>query len=312
MSCDTVQSKDCEVTDQNTSELPSDLFSLLHPYGVNKPESKPVPPEDVPELLNFTKNISDLNFNVHSMKTSREHKYELNSKLINLLKSIQNEEDDEDEESNLNYDKDELRELLKMIEGSEQQLSDKNLIEFINFVNIHNSEDLELDLSKLKNVLLTFRRDQDSASGNSNFDVGDLEHGEQNNEDIERDIENLSKSGGLPRNFGIEGSRHGLAHAKGSHIGMGLQPINYDNSLENGGHKHSTEQSGGKGHHHLGEPQHIGLDLGHLVRGPHGSLAFAPDIKVEEKLNLEPDMVKPNHEGVVISYENHPKTTTHN
>lgn len=60
-------------------------------------------------------------------------------------------------------------------------------------------------------------------------------------------------------------------------------------------------------HHHIGEAQHIGLDTGHLIKGPHGSLVFAPDIKVEEKLNLDADVVKPNHEGVIISYENHPK-----
>jgi hypothetical protein len=50
---------------------------------------------------------------------------------------------------------------------------------------------------------------------------------------------------------------------------------------------------------------HVGLDVGHLVKGPHGSMVLSPNLKVEEKLNIDSDVLKPNHDGVVITYENH-------
>lgn len=97
----------------------------------------------------------------------------------------------------------------------------------------------------------------------------------------------------------------------GTHIGMGIQPSSSSVNLATDSHNPNlvddVPPKPHHHHHHVGETQHIGLDSGHLIRGPHGSLAFAPDTKVEEKLSIDADMVKPNHEGVVVSYENHPK-----
>ncbi|EFA05660.1 uncharacterized protein LOC660885 [Tribolium castaneum] len=246
MSCEKYHREDCEITDQTTLELPQDLFT-------NK--SQEPKPEEPPELLDLVSNKKKRpihNFDIAN--TTTEQRYQLNAKLINLLKSIQNEGED----SNISYDKEQLRELLKLIEGSEDELSDKNLMEFVNFVNVHNSEDLELDLSRLKDVLTNFQlleKHRDFGFGQS----------QKNNAKIEQDLKKYN----LPKSFGLEES-----------------------------HRHN---------HHLGDEVHVGLDVGHLVKGPHGSMVLSPNLKVEEKLNIDSDHLKPNHDGVVITYENHRK-----
>lgn len=184
--------------------------------------------------------------------TTKEQKFELNSRLIALLKSVQ--EQDEEDAPNLNYDREQLGELLKIIEGSEHQLSDKNLMEFVNFVNVHNSEDLELDLSKLKDLLMGFQKARDLVEQHRNFGLGKA-----------NSLEGLGRPP-LP-----------IAHEK----------------------------------HYLGEKQHMGGHVGHLMKGPHGSLVLREEeppkhmAGVREKLHVDPDMLKPNHAGTVISYENH-------
>lgn len=109
-----------------------------------------------------------------------------------------------------------------------------------------------------------------------------VELGAKNNEDIAADIDDLTKKYDLPENYGLEGHRGGMTYQKGSHIAAGLE----DNTIVQPSHNH---------HHYLGEELHVGSETDHLVAGPHGSLVLAPD------------SLKPNHEGVVISYENHPK-----
>lgn len=299
MSCSKLENRDCEILDQDTPELPNNLYSDQNNANDNKSSS-----EEVPELLHITQNKNNINETLPFNKTSSFKKFELNSKLIHLLKSIQDEDYDN---SNINYDREQLKQLLNILEDSEHELSDKNLMEFVNFVNIHNSEDLELDLSRLKEVLLNFKRGQnpaenhrtvDSKSEDSSlediplrFDI--LDHPD-NNEKIEHDLEVLAKKYNLPKNYGLEGSHLGLGHFKGHHIGMGLQ----QNLISKLG-KHD-----GKHHYHVGDSQKIGAEVGHLEQGPHHSLSFVPDTV---KLHLDPENVKPNHEGVVISYENEPK-----
>lgn len=244
MSCEKYQREDCEITDQTTFELPQDLFST------KIQESKP---EEPPELFDFASNKKKrpVNLNIDIVNTTNEHKYQLNTKLISLLKNIQNEGD---------YDKNQLKELLKLIEGSDDRLSDQNLMEFVNYVNVHNSEDLELDLNRLKDVLTNFKKDQILEK---HREFGLLQN-QKNNAKIEQDLKKYN----LPNTFGLESTQI----------------------------KHN---------HHLGDELHVGVDVGHLVKGPHGSLALSPNIKVEEKLNIDSDVLKPNHDGVVITYENH-------
>lgn len=297
MSCGKVESKDCEITDQSIFELPSDFLSTNDASTDSKSSS-----EEVPELLhivpkkNRTETISSTN------KTTDLEKFELNSKLIHLLKTIQEEDY---ENTNINYDKEQLKQLLAILENSEHELVDKNLMEFVNFVNVHNSENLVLDLSKMKDFLTNFQKDQKLLQKHRQFGLGSLNNPLKfemldhpaNNEDIEHDLENLEKQYNLPNNYGLEGSRLGMGHYKGSHIGMGMTQNNLINKL-------NKDEIHGKGQYHLGQRQVVGSDVGHLERGPHGSLSFVPD---KIKLDLDPDMVKSNHEGVVISYENEPK-----
>jgi neuroblastoma suppressor of tumorigenicity 1 len=61
----------------------------------------------------------------------------LNNRLISLLKNIQ--------EKNSHYDKKELVELLKIIQGPDQTLSDKNIVDFVESLN---SEHIELDIPR--------------------------------------------------------------------------------------------------------------------------------------------------------------------
>lgn len=274
-SCEKIQNKDCE-EEGDTSELPGDLFSILHPESINKAtfETKLLPPEELPELLEFgpAKKPTELNLN----PAGPHAEFKLNSKLINLLKSIQIGDETE-------YDRDQVRELYETVEDGKHVINDKKLIEFVNFVNSDN-EEFELDLTQLKDVLLQFKKSEDLFEKHRNFGLG-LKQGQENNLAINRDIESLNKNDV----FGLEVNHH---HAKGNHIGIGGSKINL---IDN-------QEPSGKGHHQLGEKQHIGLDIGHLIRGPHGSLAFTPDVK--QKLNLESDLIKPNQEGMVISYEN--------
>lgn len=46
----------------------------------------------------------------------------------------------------------------------------------------------------------------------------------------------------------------------------------------------------------------LGMDVVHLVKGPHGSIVAAP---VEAKFHIDSDALKPNSEGMIINYENH-------
>lgn len=263
MSCGKLQQQDCEVTNQNTLELPQDLFTnQTH-------DSKRPTPEEVPELLHFKphKNIIPLHqHNMNISNSTREQRFELNSKLISLLKTIQ----DEDEDSSTSYNSKDLKELLNVIEGSESELTDKSLMEFVNYVNVHNSEDLEVDLTKLKEVLVTFQKTQHILEKHRDFGLG---LGQKNNAAIESALKKYK----LPSNFGLEG-------VLPSKVG------------QNANHQH-----------HLGEEIPIGVNVGYLVKGPHGSMVLAPTLKVEEKLNIDSDVLKPNYDGTVITYENHSK-----
>lgn len=304
MSCEKVQSKDCEIADENTSELPTDLFSILHPNRTAS-GTETRNGEDVPELLHFDppNNRSE----IHHRNVSETQRFELNADLLNLLKAIQEESDDD--YANLNYDRSQLRKLLETIEGAEHKLTDKNLMEFVNSVNIHNSDDFELDLNRLKEVLTSFRRDEDVISRHRAFGLGNAVQ----NANINRDLDNFAKKYNN-NNFGFEGSHLGMGHYKGSHIGMGISQSGPSSTNNNSNNKNNNKNNNNhikpedvstKIHHHVGDQQRIGSEHGHLIKGPHNSIVFEPEI--EEKLNIDSNMVKPNQEGLVISYENHPK-----
>lgn len=263
ISCETVQNKDCELTDQNTAELPTDLFNILHP-GVGGGE--PVSQEEVPDLIHLpNRNRSGLNTNEVNL-TNEQH----NEKLIKLLKSMEEQEGD----TNISYDKKLIRELLEVLERNREELSNVDLMQFLSVVNLHNSENMQVDLSKLKEFLHVFKKNKHT----QNVSLDLVEMGAENNEEINRDVEDLAKKYELPNDYGLEGHRSGMTYQKGSHIAAGLE----DNTISSH-------------HHYVGEEQHVGSETGHLISGPHGSLV------------LTPDTLQPNHAGLVLSYENHPK-----
>jgi len=276
-SCDKVQSEDCEITDRNTSELPINLFAILTEEKNRKGSDDS---EEIPELLNMEMEDHVKTTIVKDIKSFP--KYEINSKIINLLKSIQNE----DENSNISYDREELSKLLKILEGSEHELKDENLMDFVNFVNIYNSEDLELDLSRLKEALQKFQKKHELYEKHRNFGIGNIDLtkiNDNNNAKIETDIREIETKYSV-KNFGV--NTHLIHHTAGV----------IDNNNEH--HRH-----------HLGEHQETEVHhIGHLIRGPHGSLVLTADenpIKIEEKLNIESEEIRPNQEGIVLSYDAH-------
>ncbi|XP_044740987.1 GATA zinc finger domain-containing protein 14-like [Chrysoperla carnea] len=247
------------------------------------------PPFEIPELLQLvnrsnsrTKSTRGPNTdlfikgaNIDFQNVSAAQRYYLNTKLINLLKNIQNssQNDSTPTENNFNFDHELLSELLAIIEGSENHLNDKNLMEFVNFVNVHNSEDFELDLSRLKNVLTKYENENknkqfelcDNAE-DDNTNVDSIEYATLNNQDATK---TSVKTDAIKED-------HDHNHFAGEHIDIALD----DNKA------------------HLS---------GHLIPGPHGSLVVQPDDteNIEEKLNIEPHQLRPNHEGTIINYESH-------
>ncbi|XP_050315747.1 uncharacterized protein LOC126750241 isoform X2 [Anthonomus grandis grandis] len=165
--------------------------------------------------------------------------------------------------------------------------------------------------TKLKNTLKKwFETYQSENSDNKNAEIADLSLDiAKKNEKINKDLE------GLPKSFGVEGAS---SHQKGSHIGMGIShhpndvvdpdtktitdEVKPTHHSHHHNHHHSKDSSEHHHHHHLGEEQHLGLSVEHLIKGPHGSMVAAP---TEIKLHIDGDTLKPNDEGLVVEYENH-------
>lgn len=244
ISCDTVESKDCELEDQNTMELPANLFNILHPNLAASTET--FSQEDVPDLIHLphhNRNRSD--FSLDDMNLSNEQS---NEKLIKLLKSMEAQDSGD---SNISYDKQLIKELLEIMERNRNELESVDLTKFLSVVSLHNSENMQVDLTKLKDFLYAFKQNKYSAASSSLMDV-----------------ETADDS---PKKYGDYETYQ--------------KPVD-DNTISEHHHHH---------HHYVGEEQQVGSETGHLIAGPHGSLV------------LSPDTLQPNHEGLVMSYENHPK-----
>ncbi|KAG5875156.1 hypothetical protein JTB14_014285 [Gonioctena quinquepunctata] len=122
-----------------------------------------------------------------------------------------------------------------------------------------------------------------------------LERNQENNAKIRTDLKNVAD------NFGVEGVPSGLkALEKTSdavdHPNVIPVPVVMDEEKYIGG---SSEHHPHHHNHHSGEVDYVGMNVVHLVKGPHGSLVAAP---VETKLEIDSDALKPNGEGVVIDY----------
>ncbi|KAJ8958049.1 hypothetical protein NQ318_002058, partial [Aromia moschata] len=243
-SCDKVRKEDCEITDENTLELPQNLYT--------DEKSNKSTFDEAPDLLNNAPSENNTQHVVHNTKTEIHLK-----NLKKWFETYQKNQTDElrsDEETHPKYQKPSVGKYYRI----------------------------------------------------------DIDPTQDNNIKIEKDLENL------PPDFGLEGVP---SHHKGNHIGMGMQHSQNDIIVEDLAKKHHDAKSVSSGNHHaghhpgyhhgeahhvhhLGEEQHIGMNVVHLIKGPHGSMVASP---VEAKLHIEPDALKPNNEGVVIDYENHHK-----
>ncbi|KAK9746647.1 DAN domain [Popillia japonica] len=267
LSCDKIQTSDCEITDEGTAELPADLFAML--YGNSSLLTFNSSYDDVKELLNLPKDRTDINPNTTNMKD--EQKLELKMKLVQMLKNL----------IEVNMAKQEnsvLLQLIGILENAKSDVSPKNLISLFNSVS-----DEDVNIVKIKEILLRHFRDRRQPrrslqrETHRNGDPGDTNRYEQD-------------PGGDPQ----------IPPAP-FRLGMGIQETPTDtNKIPEGIHRSHP-------HHFVGQVQTVGLDTGHLMKGPHDSLVLVPNVKVEKKLHIESDEVQPNQEGVVIEYENHPR-----
>ncbi|XP_018322215.1 uncharacterized protein LOC108734941 [Agrilus planipennis] len=72
-SCDRIEAKDCEISDENTSELPSNLFALLHLNTSTEDQSKYSLPE-LPELLHMSLSEDENHSAIHISDITPEKK----------------------------------------------------------------------------------------------------------------------------------------------------------------------------------------------------------------------------------------------
>jgi neuroblastoma suppressor of tumorigenicity 1 len=115
----------------------------------------------------------------------------LNNRLITLLKNIQ--------EKNSQYDKKQLIELLKIIQGPDQNLSDKNIVDFVESLN---SEHIELDIPRLKEILMKVEHEKHHQHHNHHHN----HHQQQQQGHDSHELELLPEEDG---------------HLKSTYIGMG-------------------------------------------------------------------------------------------
>lgn len=128
-----------------------------------------------------------------------EQKNQLKLKLVQMVKSLI--------EANMIKQEDGiLLQLVGILENPKNDISPKNLISLFNSVS---GEDI--DVTKIKEVMLAIKREQDLLEKHRNFGLGnylvDMDSAKKNS-DINRDIENIGKTYNI-KSFGLEGSHAG-------------------------------------------------------------------------------------------------------
>nr|XP_023015667.1 uncharacterized protein LOC111505133 isoform X1 [Leptinotarsa decemlineata] len=282
--CNKVRTEDCQITDDGTVELPHKL--LTHDKNSTRYINDDLP--DILETNSSPAHHHDSDDVLHKEKHKKwikNHHDEIES-MYRLFLENNKDTNSEIDEGSENYD----------YTNSEME----------NFIQKHKSIDSEEhpnDIGLLENVLY-------------------LEQNQENNAKIQADLKKV------PDNFGIEGVPSGL---RGNHIAIGskqnaatatntvsegkvesadildhpndipVSVVNVEERIHHGekGSHHSHHRQNQGHNHHLGETEYVGLNVVHLIKGPHGSMVAAP---VETKLEIDSDALKPNSEGVVIDY----------
>ncbi|KRT80006.1 hypothetical protein AMK59_7241 [Oryctes borbonicus] len=195
LSCNKIQTTDCEITDESTAELPLDLFAIL--YGNTSLLSFNSSYDDVKELLNLPKDRTDIALNTTNMK--EEQKIQLKLKLVQMVKSLI-EANMAKQENGI------LLQLVGVLENPKTDINPKSLISLFNSVSGE-----EIDVAKIKEIMLSIKRDQELLEKHRNFGLGnylvDMDTSKKNS-DINRDLENIGKTYNI-KSFGIEGSHAG-------------------------------------------------------------------------------------------------------
>lgn len=259
-----------------------------------------IPVNDAPDLLDVLQLRNESNTTV-STEHSEHVKTLMNNKIVALLQSIQ--------EKNSQYDKTQLKELLRLLHGpNDASLSDNVYTEFVESLN---SEHIELDVPKLTEILVKFEKSQllheqriapktDSDNFTNSTVIG------ADDSDVERKDAHILHH--------HKQKHHHHSHHRSNHVG---NDVNGASVLDAAGERHDPlataavispilehempeQHQQHHHHHHAGES----FGHGHLVKGPRGALVIEPDQQpnVHEQLDVNPHELKLNHAGTMVSY----------
>lgn len=293
--CDKLPKAECNLTQENTLELPQNMYT-------SKDSKYAMPTSDLPDkdlmYLLPRINTNAISKLLNEDPNSIDNRLNGSSKLLKILNFWEKMPNS----SAMRSGQKKLGDILKNLQGPAR----KDLNDFVNYINSDDVMNTTLDNQKLTKVLETYEENKDNMIEQRNVWLGTT-----NNEKI---LEDLRKSQ-MPASYGLEGSTLGMKHHyKGSHIGMGIKtnevedlqvvtlPPEPEDDLKISTQKVETSSHHFRKSHYALEEELVHGKMEHLVKGPHGSLVLRPDIKVEKKLNLETDSLTPNHQGVVISY----------
>lgn len=229
----------------------------------------------------------------------------MNNKIVALLQSIQ--------EKNSQYDKTQLKELLRLLHGpNDASLSDNVYADFVESLN---SEHIELDVPKLTEILVKFEQSQ-------------LLHEKRKMSAPKTDSDNFTNSTVIGTDDGVNGEAEGMeehhphhhkqkhhhhSHHRSNHVGNDVNGASVLDAAERHDplatasvispileHEMPEPHQHHHHHHHVGES----FGHGHLVKGPRGALVIEPDQQpnVHEQLDVNPHELKLNHAGTMVSY----------
>lgn len=197
-SCNKVENKDCEILDENTAELPLDLFAQLYGNMSSAYEIVPQNLDEVPDFLNVTDNVRTPTRNGTELK--EEHRVLLKKKLLQMVKTILSGND-------LGFDEKVFQHLESTLENARLEPSHQHLMSLFNAMN---TEDLQYDIAKIKEVLFLMNGGKDLMEKHRNFGLGnyiDVDNAKLN-ADLGRDVDHVGKSFNA-KNFGLENNQAG-------------------------------------------------------------------------------------------------------
>ncbi|XP_044764153.1 uncharacterized protein LOC123320786 isoform X2 [Coccinella septempunctata] len=291
--CDKVPKLECDLSQENTVELPQTMYT--NKDAKTTITSSEVPDKDIMFLLpkiNANSIVKLLNEDAGGL----DNRQNVSSKLLKILNIWEKMPNG----SASKTEPEEPGKIFQFLHTPER----KDLNDLVSYIDTQDVENTNLDTQKLSKILEKYRKNK----GKTN--TRDIWLGTPNNEKI---LEDLRQSQ-LPPSFGLEGSTLGIKHHyKGSHIGMGINTNKVEDlqvvtlpevqdDLKTTTPKSDSTPHPSKNNHYVLEEELVHGKMEHLVKGPHGSLVLRPEIKVEKKLNLETDSLTPNHQGVVITY----------